>query len=51
MTTTPCPICEADADVLPIPDFDSEAFHLIGFRRLSSITRGPCRKVIAATAH
>jgi hypothetical protein len=26
-TTTPCPICEADADVLPIPDFDSEAFH------------------------
>jgi hypothetical protein len=27
MTTTPCPICETDADVLPIPDFDSEAFH------------------------
>jgi hypothetical protein len=22
----PCPICETDADVLPIPDFDSEAF-------------------------
>ena len=27
MTTTPCPICEADAEALPIPDFDSEAFH------------------------
>jgi hypothetical protein len=27
MTTTPCPICEADAEVLPIPDFDNEAFH------------------------
>jgi hypothetical protein len=27
MTTTPCPICETDADVLFIPDFDSEAFH------------------------
>jgi hypothetical protein len=27
MTTTPCPICKTDADVLPIPYFDSEAFH------------------------
>jgi hypothetical protein len=30
MTTTPCPICETDADVLPIPDFDSEAFIVTG---------------------
>ena len=27
MTATPCPICETDAEALPIPiDFDGEAF-------------------------
>ncbi len=47
MTATPCPICETDAEALPIPiDFDGEAFSCPAHGRfeVSSTAMMRCRQ-------
>jgi hypothetical protein len=57
MTTTPCPICEADADVLPIPDFTPQsrvAWNPLPFavgRRRRAPARGPILAPRACVAY